>query len=162
MTRRNPKVASARTPAYPMRLYQDTDSGDWVAEVVDLPGCIGVGESPEAAVAQATVAVAHWVDEAQELGLNVPAPSRAPRASGRVLLRLPKSLHAQLQVVAELEGTSLNQVMVSLLSQALGLRQGHSVPPRVNEGAAAGPLPKPKTLDAPGGRRKVAVKSTDR
>lgn len=53
---------------------------------------------------------------------------RAPRVegdppggrSGKLLIRLPKSLHASLAREAEAEGVSMNQLMVAKLSVSLG------------------------------------------
>ena len=56
--------------AYPMRVYRDEESGDWVAEVVDLPGCIGVGDSLKPGGLVLVAYDLHWVTP----------PSRADRA----------------------------------------------------------------------------------
>ena len=41
--------------------------------------------------------------------------------SGRLLLRMPRTLHAELAHAAQREGTSLNQLIVRLLSRSLGV-----------------------------------------
>lgn len=48
-------------------------------------------------------------------------PTNPPPAdvSGKLLVRLPKSLHAALQAEAEAEGTSLNQLIVAKLAAPL-------------------------------------------
>ncbi len=43
------------------------------------------------------------------------------RYSGRLLLRMPSTLHAELAQAAEREGTSLNQLIVGRLSRSVGL-----------------------------------------
>jgi hypothetical protein len=43
-----------------------------------------------------------------------------PSYSGRLLLRMPRTLHAELAQAAEREGTSLNQLIVGLLSRSIG------------------------------------------
>jgi hypothetical protein len=51
---------------------------------------------------------------------DLPSSAAAPPlASGKVLVRLPKSLHAALLVEADAENTSLNQLIVSKLSAQL-------------------------------------------
>ncbi|HUG91201.1 MAG TPA: toxin-antitoxin system HicB family antitoxin [Planctomycetaceae bacterium] len=50
-----------------------------------------------------------------------------PEKSGRVLLRIPKSLHKSLEVEAKREGVSLNQLAVSKLSLPLKERVDLSI-----------------------------------
>ena len=50
---------------------------------------------------------------------SVPMTER-PSHSGRLLLRMPRTLHAELAQAAEREGTSLNQLIVGLLSRSVG------------------------------------------
>lgn len=50
-----------------------------------------------------------------------------PEKSGRMLLRLPKSLHRAIEVEAKKEGVSLNQLAVSKLAIPLGTQVGLSV-----------------------------------
>jgi len=46
--------------------------------------------------------------------------------SGKILLRLPSSLHARLVIEAEREGVSLNQFAVGALASAVGWRNDAS------------------------------------
>jgi antitoxin HicB len=127
-----------------MSVYQDSESGAWVAEVTDLPGCTGVGDSAEEAVATAKGFIHDWVAEAMAQGWKIPQATVRVGASGKFLLRLPKSLHARLQEVAEVEGTSLNQLVVALLAGSVAERwvkpgadttyhQADAATPRVSE-----------------------------
>jgi HicB family len=53
--------------------------------------------------------------------------------SGRLLLRMPQSLHAELARTAEREGTSLNGFITGVLSSAVGWRspeRNTTAPPR--------------------------------
>lgn len=108
---------------YPMKVYRDFDSGDWVAEVSDLPGCIGVGDTRTEAVAVAERFIRDWIQEALAQGWEVPPPSTHVEASGKFVVRLPRSLHARLQDLAGDEGTSLNQLVVALLSEQFGRKE---------------------------------------
>lgn len=45
-----------------------------------------------------------------------------PAPSGRLLLRMPRTLHADLAQAAEREGTSLNQFITAALAAKLGSR----------------------------------------
>ncbi len=114
---------------YPIRVFKDRESDDWVAEVSDLPGCIGVGETREEALEAAEGFIESWIEDALENEAAVPEPTERSKASGRFVARLPRSLHARLQEVAADEGTSLNQVVVMLLSEGVaGWRGSRSSP----------------------------------
>jgi hypothetical protein len=48
---------------------------------------------------------------------------REPSHSGRLLLRMPKTLHAELAARSDAEGVSLNQYIVSALARAVSGEQ---------------------------------------
>ena len=52
------------------------NGGGFIATVLDLPGCMSDGATPEEAMANVRDAVAAWMEEAHELGRPVPQPSR--------------------------------------------------------------------------------------
>lgn len=120
---KNPEVERLARKPYPMRVYEDPDSGNWVAEVTDLPGCLGVGDTPEEALKVAKGFIKDWIDEARAQGWDVPEPTKRSEASGKFVVRLPRSLHARLQELSEIEATSLNQLVVSLLSEHTTYRE---------------------------------------
>jgi antitoxin HicB len=105
-----------------VRPLSDEDGGAWLAEVPDLPGCMSDGETPEEAVLNVQDAIQEWIAAAAEMGREVPAPgqySDDAEYSGRLSLRMPKSLHADLVRGAGREGVSVNQYVLYLLSSAL-------------------------------------------
>jgi len=53
----------------------------------------------------------------------VPEPKRQSNHSGRLLLRIPQTLHAELAHKAESEETSLNGFITSVLAGAVGWQQ---------------------------------------
>lgn len=69
--------------------------------------------------------------------------------SGRLLLRMPRSLHGELAQIAERDGTSLNQLITGTLASAIGW-SGESV----GEGATGKPASRPA---APGSSRTLLV-----
>jgi hypothetical protein len=52
--------------------------------------------------------------------LTVSAVRQAEEHSGRLLLRMPRTLHGELARAAEREGVSLNRLIVTRLSRSLG------------------------------------------
>jgi predicted RNase H-like HicB family nuclease len=105
-------------------VYSEDEEGQrgWVAEVAELPGCIAQGETPDAAVQAVRDAMTSWIAVALEDGKTIPEPRQEVTHSGRLLLRMPRTLHAQLADEAEHEGVSLNQFVTASLAGAVGWR----------------------------------------
>lgn len=111
---------------YTIRVVHDRDDEGhegFVASVEELPGVLTQGDSIEEAVAQIRNAMVGWISVALEDGLEIPEPRDPNAYSGRFLLRVPKSLHAELARQAELEGVSLNTYVMAALAQAAGRRE---------------------------------------
>jgi predicted RNase H-like HicB family nuclease len=102
--------------AYPVRVEYDDEDAVFVADFLDLPGCSATGATVAEAYDNALAAKAEWLRVTLEQGLPVPKPSKARDFSGRILVRLPVSLHASLSDRARVNGASLNQYIVHLLS----------------------------------------------
>lgn len=117
-------VKDACNKEYRIRLYPiDEEYGEieWVAEIPDLPGCIGSGDTEEEAIQMVKDAKIAWICHAIKENRNVPEPSKLFENdySGKFTLRLPKSLHKELAIQAEEEGVSLNQLILYMISQKL-------------------------------------------
>ena len=107
---------------YPVQLVRQDEDGDvfWLAEIPDLPGCMTDGATPEEALENIEDAKRLWIETLIEDGFDIPEPAQLREYSGKLLLRMPKSLHERLALSASREGVSLNQYVVSRLS-AVGL-----------------------------------------
>lgn len=104
---------------YRIELYPDEDGG-FVAAIPDLPGCVTQAETKEAALALIEDAKAAWISTALEQSIPIPTPGgRAGSYSGKLNVRLPKSLHRALAMRAEEEGVSLNHLIVYKLTQTM-------------------------------------------
>jgi predicted RNase H-like HicB family nuclease len=98
--------------------YSQEDDG-FIAVASDLPGCSAFGNTQEEAVAELRNAIAAWQIAATKAGNPVPEPSKHQAddlPSGKILLRLPRSLHAQLIERAKQDNVSLNQHLVMVLT----------------------------------------------
>lgn len=117
------KSTATQAKDYPVevRPLSSDEGGGWLVSFADLPGCMGDGATPEAAISDAYEAAAAWLAVAREQGDAVPEPS-AGGESGRFVTRLPKSLHTRLVARAEQEGVSMNTLVVSLIAQGVGTR----------------------------------------
>jgi antitoxin HicB len=111
--------------AYPIVLARaaNGDGPGWIATVEELPGCEAHGPTPESAAARVNDAVERWVREARSAGREVPPPGAAAAHSGKLLVRMPRSLHAELVRASEREGTSLNAYIVAALSASVAWRR---------------------------------------
>ena len=111
--------------AYPIVLSAGTngDRPSWTATVEELPGCEAHGATPARAAAAAQEAIERWIVQARAEGREVPPPGAAASHSGRLLVRMPRSLHAELTRASEREGTSLNAYIVAVLSASVAWRR---------------------------------------
>jgi antitoxin HicB len=102
--------------AYSVTLDADPEGG-YVAHIKDLPGCFTQGETLEDTMANIQEARELWIETAYEMSDPIPLPNNAIEYSGKLLLRMPKSLHRDLAQQAQAEAISLNQYISSILSR---------------------------------------------
>jgi predicted RNase H-like HicB family nuclease len=107
---------------YPVNIFWSEDDAGFIALAPDLPGCSAFGETRDEALNEVRDAIEAWIGAARAAGNPIPAPS-APQPdythSGRVLVRMPKALHAQLVERAKVEAVSLNSWMVFVLTKGM-------------------------------------------
>lgn len=120
---RNP-AASKLIDAYGIRIRALTkgEGGGYLAVFPQLGGMVnGLGETREEALSDLLSSVPTLLQSLAEYGEKLPAPEVEPEwqeYSGRVTLRVPKMLHAQLDRLADREGVSLNTFMLTALQSA--------------------------------------------
>ncbi len=127
---------------YHLTVVRDADdtAKPWTASVDELPEGTGRGRTPEEALAGARAAMAAWLEAAVEDGREIPEPRSAASHSGRLLLRMPRTLHAELTRASEREGVSLNQFITDVLAGAVIWR---SRPGATGSAAPSGPIQTP-------------------
>ena len=107
------------------------DETTWFARVVELPGCMTEGDSPEEAADLIQDALSGWLEIALEDGRSIPEPQATEAYSGRFVVRVPRTLHQQLVEAADQEGVSLNQyINVALAGRVTRLATHKSNLPR--------------------------------
>ena len=94
------------------------DEGGFFASIPDLPGCMSQGNTLEEAYAMIMDAKAAWIEAALKNGETIPEPIEDKKHSGRILLRIPPALHAELAENALRQEVSLNQYLIYLLTKA--------------------------------------------
>lgn len=109
---------------YTRVLKQDED-GQFIATIPELPGCMADGGTDIEALGNLKDVQAAWLQAAMKAGTPIPTPQTDEELpSGKWVQRVPRSLHARLAAVAKEEETSLNQLVIALLSEGLALRTG--------------------------------------
>jgi predicted HicB family RNase H-like nuclease len=111
---------------YHIVLVRDEAGGEkasWTARVEELPGCEARDETADGAARAISKAMENWLAAALEKGAAVPEPKPAPSQSGRLLLRIPQDLHAELAHKADREEVSLNGLITGMLAGAVGWRR---------------------------------------
>ncbi len=108
-----------------VRPLSKTEGGGFLIEYPQLPGCISDGETIAEAIKNGQDALESWLHAAKQHGDPIPkraAHSIENRYNGKILNRVPKTLHARLAARAKDEGVSLNQLILSLVAEGLGRR----------------------------------------
>ncbi len=93
----------------------------WVVESEDLKGCVAQGDTLAEALAQFEINEADWLDTATEVGIPIPKQSirELSEYSGKLSLRIPKSLHKELAYVAKREEVSINQLLNTYIAKGI-------------------------------------------
>lgn len=105
----------------------DADGGGFLATVPQLPGCMSDGETQNEALENIKDAIICWIETAKELGREIPIPDQyrsEDQFSGKLSLRIPKSLHKTISEQAEKEGCSINQLITTYISIGIGKEFG--------------------------------------
>jgi antitoxin HicB len=102
---------------YRIEMIPGKEEGGFVAIIPDLPGCISQGENEVEALKMIEEAKAVWIKATLECGKEVPIPR--DRFSGKLNIRIPKTLHQRLTLESEREGVSLNQEIIVALERGL-------------------------------------------
>jgi predicted RNase H-like HicB family nuclease len=114
------KIREYLKKSYSRVLIPDSATGRYAAQILEFPGCFSEGKTPQQAYKNLEQAAYNWLESAIGQAMEIPEPVSAEGYSGKVALRMPKSLHRQAMNIARREGVSLNQFLVSAISAATG------------------------------------------
>jgi predicted RNase H-like HicB family nuclease len=93
------------------------EAGGFFAKIEELPGCMTQGETMEEVLRNIDDAKHLWLQTALEDKMEIPLPECMREYSGRFVVRIPASLHRRIAALANKEGVSLNQMVLSLLTE---------------------------------------------
>jgi antitoxin HicB len=115
------------------KVLKRDEEGDVIATIAELDGCIAHGADEAEALANLRAAQTAWIEHAVLAKLEIPMPSSQEAEalpSGRWVQRVSRSLHRSLIDLARAEATSLNQLVATVLAEAVGRRRAV---PRLDE-----------------------------
>jgi antitoxin HicB len=98
---------------YRIAVERSDEDKAFIARVPALPGCMAHGTTAEKATHEVRVAADAMLSVLKEDGDPPPPEDTTADFSGQLRIRLPRSLHESLARSAQLEGVSLNQLMVA-------------------------------------------------
>jgi|SRR5690625_2239758 len=112
--------------SYGIIVRKDVFEGEecYEARIHELPDLVEYADSAAEAYELAVDSIFTTAQILAEQNRTMPAPQKSVHDySGRVTLRLPKSLHRELAMQAQEEGVSLNQLLVATLARQSGQRE---------------------------------------
>jgi predicted RNase H-like HicB family nuclease len=109
-------VASYLNAPYVRMLIPDSEEGGYIAEVLELPGCVTDGETPQEALRNLEEAMTGWIRASLDHGKPIPEPVGMKEYSGHFPLRMSTELHRAAALRAMQEEVSLNQWIVKAIA----------------------------------------------
>lgn len=105
--------------ALPYQEILEPDENGYSAYIPLLKGCAGQGPTKAEALKALETKKKEWLEKRLEKDDEIPEPLTLDQFSGRFALRMPKSLHRRISLLAKEEGVSLNQMIVYLISSGI-------------------------------------------
>ena len=102
------------------RILIPDEQGGYSAEILEFPGCFAEGNTADEAMQALDRAAEAWIEAALDQGQDIPSPFVHQGYSGRIALRLPRSLHKKAAQFAERDGTSINQFLMAAIAARIG------------------------------------------
>src|SRR5262245_53128263 len=105
------------------RTVMPEPDGTFRAEIIEFPGCIATGDTAVEALERLGNVAASWLEVMLSKNQTIPEPiENIEGFSGKLVLRLPKSLHKKAAHMAARDGISLNQFILSSLAEQVGAK----------------------------------------
>ena len=99
----------------------ETESGtEWIARYPEVNNTGGSGATIEEAIEDAKNNLKFELELLADEGKEPPKPYEQPNYSGKISLRLPRSVHKQIAELSEMEGVSINSLISAAVSGFIG------------------------------------------
>jgi len=105
------------------RILVPEEDGTYSAEILEFPGCYAEGDTAAEAIDDLEKAAASWIEATLGQNKEIPEPLANYEYSGKINLRLPKSIHKQAARFAQKEDVSLNQFFASAIASRIGAEE---------------------------------------
>ena len=107
---------------YTIKLIPE-EAGGFFAEIEELTGCMSQGETQEETLKNLEKSKKMWLESMLKKKKTIPMPEVMKEYSGKFLVRIPTSLHKRIAFLAKKEGVSLNQMILSFLSEKITVQE---------------------------------------
>jgi len=111
------EVASYLRAQYVRMIIPNAEEGGYLAEVLELPGCITDGDTPEEAYRNLEEAMGGWIRASLDTNRPIPDPVGDREYSGHFPLRMSTELHRAAALRAMQEGVSLNHWIARAIAE---------------------------------------------
>lgn len=108
---------------YEIRVYpKKAEDGTtyWTAKYPSVPGCVGGGDTPEEAIAEAQENLSVYLEYLEEEKMRIPEEDAEQQYSGKVALRITRSTHKKIAEMADREGVSINMLLNNAIERFIG------------------------------------------
>jgi len=102
------------------RILVPEEDGTYSAELLEFPGCYAEGDTAAEAIANLEEAAASWIEATRGQNREIPEPLAAYGYSGKINLRIPRSIHKQAARFAQKDDVSLNSFFASAIAARVG------------------------------------------
>ena len=108
---------------YKKVVYQTNDTGDsaYFAEILELNSCFAEGDTEANALKNLDNTFRAYINTAKRKGMPIAMPFATSFFNGKVLVRMPATLHQKLKMIAQIEGVSLNHYIVNAIVAGMNL-----------------------------------------
>ena len=125
MKKKNQSLEKYEELDYPFIVMPFHDEGfiGYRAFLLDIPAVESLGKTPEEALSDLDEVKKEWIAFALAKGIAIPEPDtniqNVMRCSGRVTLRISKTLHRQAVEKAHINGISLNAYLNEVIQRGM-------------------------------------------
>lgn len=105
------------------RVLIPAEDGTYFAQILEFPGCYAEGKTANEAIQNLESSAASWIEAAQAQGQDIPEPFANYGYSGKINLRIPRSIHKRAALFAQKDDISLNQFFTSAIAARVGAEE---------------------------------------